>query len=173
MGETVEDILKFVDRESALERAKDDVKNKLWCEAVYIEDQEEIFRFTLDNFERVSGKLESTVKAFGITHSRHIDDFCAIPLGQIEPANRKVFLACYDELSALWNSDRSIKNAFLILAESEYDNIADFMADHCSFGDEWAAIMRKYYGDFAPMLDAHLIDWCNKYFGGFYRRDFG
>ena len=83
-----------------------------------------------------------------------------------------MFLECYEELSKLWNTDQNIKNVFLDLAESEYDNIADFMADHCRFGAEWATIMRKYYGDFDPVLDAHMICWCQSYFDGFYRRDF-
>lgn len=57
------------------------------------------------------------------------------------------------------------------MAESEYANIADFMAEHCCFNDEWAAILQKYYGEYHE-LDEHIMLWCQRYFGGFYRRDF-
>lgn len=34
-GETVEDILLCRDLEAAFDKAKDDIKNKLWCESVF------------------------------------------------------------------------------------------------------------------------------------------
>lgn len=170
-GETVEDFLQCIDREAALEKAKDDVKNKEWCEDIFITDNEENIQFTPDNFGEVSGKLEVTVKPFGITHSHHIDNFLNIPLGQIDHANHEVFLECYKELAALWNTDPTIKNAFIVMAEKEYDNIADFMAEHCNFSEQWAAILQKHYGDYNA-LDENIMLWCQRYFGGFYRRDF-
>lgn len=170
-GETVEDFLKYSSREEAFNKAKDDVKNKLWCEKVCFFDDEEIFLFTLDDWEKVSGKLEVTIKAFGITHSHHIDNFLNIPLGQIDHANHKIFLDCYNELKALWDTEPSIKNTFIALAESEYANIADFMAERCYFNDEWVVILQKYYGEYCE-LDEHMMLWCQRYFGGFFRHDF-
>lgn len=86
-GETVEDFLQCIDREAALEKAKDDVKNKEWCEYIFITDNEENIKFTPDNFGEVSGKLEVTVKAFGITHSHHITDFLTLRLGEHNDRN--------------------------------------------------------------------------------------
>lgn len=170
-GETVEDFLKYSNREEAFNKAKDDAKNKLWCEKVCFFDDEEIFLFTLDDWEKVSGKLEVTIKAAGITHSQHIDNFLNIPLGQIDHANHRVFLDCYNELKALWDTESTIKNVFIAMAESEYANIADFMAEHYYFNDKWAAILQNYYGEYHE-LDEHIMLWCQRYFGGFYRRDF-
>lgn len=48
-GETVEDFLKYSNREEAFNKAKDDAKNKMWCEKVCFFDDEEIFLFTLDD----------------------------------------------------------------------------------------------------------------------------
>ena len=100
-GETVEDFLQCIGCEVALEKAKDDVKNKKWCEYIFITDDEENIKFTPDNFEEVSGKLDVTVQAFGITHSHHIDNFLTVPLGQIDHANKKVFLECFGTVSTL------------------------------------------------------------------------
>lgn len=170
-GETVEDFLQCIDRAAALEKAQNDVRNKPLCESVFFMDDDISVKFTLDNFEEVSGKMELKNRRLGITHSYHTEDFCAFPLGQIDHANRQVFLDCFAELSALWDTDPSIKNAFLILSETDYDNIMDFIVTHCKFSGETDGILRRYYGSF-HMLEDHKQCWCTRYFGGYYRRDF-
>ena len=170
-GETVEDFLQCIDLAAALEKAQNDVRNKPLCESVFFMDDNISVKFTLDDFEEVSGELELTNRRLGISHSYHIDDFCAIPLGQFDHANHQVFLDCYEELAALWNTDPSIKNAFLILAENDYDSIWDFIGKHCKFGSGMGTILRRYYGSF-HILGDHKKLWCERYFGGFFRRDF-
>lgn len=170
-GETVEDFLQCIDLAAALEKAQNDVRNKPLCESVFFMDDDISVKFTLDDYEEVSGKYELKARRLGISHSYHIDDFCAIPLGQIDHANRQVFLNCYKELAALWDTDPSIKNAFLVLAENDYDNIMDFIGTHCNFNNKMDVILREFYGSFRSLED-HKQGWCERYFGGFFRRDF-
>lgn len=175
-GETVEDFLKCIDFADAFEKAKDDVKNKLWCESVFFDDEDTAIKFTLDDFDKRSGKLEMTSKNKGITHSHHVGDFCALPLGFVDHHNKQVFLDCYEELKALWDTDSSIENAFMYLAESRYENISDFMTRYCKFGKEQTAIIQKYYGDYESIITNHITEhrwmWCERYFDGkFYRKD--
>lgn len=160
-----------IDREAAYDRARYDVENNRLFEEIYIEDKGEEFKIKFDFIDDLSGTVEVTNKIFKVNYSYHFDNFFDIPLGQIDHANHKVFLACYDELKALWDTDPSIKNAFLNAAKKDYDNIANFIERHCNFSEKQAEIFQKHYGDF-NVLDAHIMEWCRRYFGGFFRFDF-
>lgn len=163
--------LNCIDWEAALDKAKEAVEKEYCCESVSMYDDKMKVEFMPDDMGSVSGLLEMSVPAFDIAHSHYIDNFLKVPLGQIDHGNHKVFLDCYGELSALWDTDNSIKEAFLTLAEHDYDNIVDFMNTHCDFMKEQALILEKYYGDF-NILDDHFMEWCKRYFGGYFRWDF-
>ncbi|MCI7767790.1 MAG: hypothetical protein MSJ26_07425 [Oscillospiraceae bacterium] len=171
-GETVEEIISCINRDAALKKAKYDVRNKLYCESVFFCDKDLSVTFTLDCFGERSGVLKINDKKHGVFYNNQIRNFFVIPLGQIDRGNIEVNLKCYWELSRLWSSDKNIIKSFLKYAESDYNNIADFMYDHCKFRKEWMDILRKYYGDFANMLDEEIREWCTDYFGGYYRIDF-
>lgn len=166
-GETVEDILLCCDFAAAFDKAKDDVKNKMWCESVFFFDPYMEYKFTLDNFEGRSGVFEVSENIFGTTQRRHITDFCSIPLGEIDHHNRRVFLACYKELKALWDNVSDLENDLLRLVESRYDTYDDFMAKHCKFDDEQALIIAQHYGEYAYVIinsiTEHRMLWRERY----------
>lgn len=166
-GETVEDILLCRNLEAAFDKAKDDVKNKLWCESVFFSDPYMEYSFTLDNFEGRSGVFEVSENIFGTTQRRHITDFCSIPLGEIDHHNRRVFLACYAELKAVWDTTPDLEKDVVQLVESRYDSYDDFIVKHCLFGDEQAAIISKYYGEYAYVIinsiTEHRMLWRERY----------
>ena len=172
-GESTEEFSECINLDAALKKAKDDIKNKRWCKSVLFKNRDLLVEFITDGIYERSGCLEVKNLKNNSYYKHHIRDFLAVPLGQIDRGNIEVNLKCYWELSRLWSSDKNIIKSFLKYAESDYNNIADFMYDHCKFRKEWMDILRKYYGDFANMLDEEIREWCTDYFGGYYRIDFG
>ena len=176
-GETTEDCCYCLDIEAAYEKAKSDIKNKPLCEEIFFADHNQTIRYRLDNFESESGRLEIGDKRSGIAHSRHVGSFAdALPLGQIDHANRRIFDECGRELFKLWDKHKSIKETFLVMEDNDYCNIYDHITETCNLGDRVSEIVRRYYGEYEHTISEryaeHMTLWCRDYFGGFFLYEF-
>ena len=177
MGAVAEDCLYCADMEAAYEKAIDDIQNKHWCESIFFADDKQAIRFRLDDFEGESGRLEITDMRSGFAHSRHVGNFAeALPLGQIDHANKRIFTECGQELFKFWDGHKSIKDTFLSMEENDYCNIFDHIVETCKLGDSISEIVRKYYGEYERVITEryaeHMMLWCREYFGGFFRYEF-
>lgn len=167
-GEITEDCCYCSDIEAAYEKAKDDLKNKHWCEEIFFADHIQTIRYRLDNFESESGRLEIGDKRSGIACSRHVGSFAdtlplgsfadTLPLGQIDHSNRRVFDECGRELFAFWDGHKSIKDTFLAMEDNDYCNIFDHITETLKLGDAVSEIVRRYYGDFERVISERYAE---------------
>ena len=174
----------FEDCRMAILWAQEQCENRTQ-EAPYIEvvlissgDDFEI-KFLPDDYG-VSGTVIVTVGGV-IKHSwsERTVDFCTEPVARFLHHDHETFEKCYSEIvDQVWSKISSMKEAFLVLAEDDYDDIISFMRRQNDGKEITAEITQKYYRtdmnntDGDVLLQPFYMEWARAFWGGFFRTDF-
>lgn len=164
----------------AQEQCKNRTQETPYIEVVLISSGDDFeIKFLPDDYG-VSGTVVVTVGGF-IKHSwsERTDDFCTEPVARFLHHDHETFEKCCAEIVAqVWSKMSGMKEAFLALAEGDYDDIISFMQRQNDGKEITAEITQKYYRtdlnntDGAVLLQPFYMEWARAFWGGFFRADF-
>ena len=164
----------------AQEQCNNRTQETPYIEVVLISSGDDFeIKFLPDDYG-VSGTVVVTVGGF-IKHSwsERTDDFCSEPVARFLHHDHETFEKCYAEIVAqVWSKMSGMKEAFLALAEDDYDDIISFMQSQNDGKEITAEITQKYYRtdlnntDGDVLLQPFYLEWARAFWGGFFRTDF-
>ena len=164
----------------AQEQCKNPSPETPYIEAVIISSEDDFEIKFLPDDCGVSGTVIVTVGGFiKRSWNERTDDFCSEPVARFLHHDHETFEKCYVEIvDQVWSKITGMKEAFLALAEDDYDDIISFIQRQNDGKEITAYITQKYYsndlnntnGD--ALLTPMYLEWARAFWGGFFRVDF-